>query len=80
MININEADKHAVTALARLNTPGNDVLLIFFASLVDETKDKLVGAREMDIIHRLQGRAEAYQDLLKAVEDAVKVENARKGF
>lgn len=75
MININKADTQAVKALARMNALGDDALLKFIKVLVEETKEKLVYADDMDVIRRLQGRAEAYQDLLKAVDDAAKVES-----
>lgn len=74
MININSASPQRIAALARLSQIGNDTILTFITDLAVEAKDKLVTANEMAIIHRLQGRAEAFQDLLKAVEDAVKVE------
>jgi hypothetical protein len=37
------------------------------------TKQKLVYANDMGTIHRLQGRAEAFEDLLKAIEESSKV-------
>jgi hypothetical protein len=44
---------------------------------LEGTKQKLVYANETSIIHRLQGRAEALEDLLKAVEESQKVVKAR---
>jgi hypothetical protein len=42
---------------------------------LESAKQKLVHAADMVQVHRLQGRAEALEDLLKAVEEAPKVEN-----
>ena len=44
---------------------------------LEETKQKLVYANEIDIIHRLQGRAEAFEDLLKAIEESQKIVRER---
>ena len=38
-------------------------------------KGRLVSATDMVTIHRLQGRAEAFEDLLKAIEESPKVVN-----
>jgi len=75
MINLNTAEQSVVRAIASLREPHNQKYLEFIQSQVDETKAKLVKADDMVLIHRLQGRAEAFEDLLKAVEDAVRVLN-----
>jgi hypothetical protein len=75
MINLNTVDLQAARALLRLREPGNEALLGLLQGLVEEAKTKLVYVDEMGLIHRLQGRAEAYEDLLKAVEEAAKVVN-----
>jgi hypothetical protein len=73
MINLNNVDNQAIRALLRLREPGNEAMLKLIESQVAETKQKLVKADDMVLIHRLQGRAEAFEDLLKAVEDARKL-------
>jgi len=73
MINLNTVDNQAIRALIRLREPGNEALLKLIESQVAETKQKLVKADDMVVIHRLQGRAEAFEDLIKAVEDARKL-------
>lgn len=73
MINLNSVDNQAIRALLRLLEPGNEAMLKLIESQVAETKQKLVKADDMVVIHRLQGRAEAFEDLLKAVEDARKI-------
>lgn len=75
MINLNAVDLQASRALLRLKEQGNEALLGLFRSQLEEAKTRLVFADDMGMIHRLQGRAEAFDDLLKAVEEAAKVVN-----
>jgi hypothetical protein len=75
MINLNSVSRQALQALNRLREPGNEALLQFLESQLAEAKQKLVYADDMGLIHRLQGRAEAYEDLLKAVEESSRVVN-----
>lgn len=73
MIDINSVDFQAVRALSRLKEPGNEVVLNLVASLLEDAKQKLVRADDTVLIHRLQGRAEAFEDLLRAAEESVEV-------
>ena len=73
MIDLNSADIQAVKALLRLKEPGNDALLRLIEAELEAAKQKLVKAVDSVQIHRLQGRAEAYEDLLRAVEESPKV-------
>ena len=75
MIDLNSADIQAVKGLSRLREPGNTALLKLIEAELEAAKQKLVHASDMVLIHRLQGRAEAFEDLLKAVEEAPAVEN-----
>jgi len=77
MINLNSMETAHVKALARLREPGYEKLLEVLQLQLEETKAQLVAADETARIHRLQGRAQAFDDLLKAVNDAVKVESRR---
>ena len=77
MINVNKLSSSEITALNRLREPGIDKILKVLQDELESTKQKLLYANEMDIIHRLQGRAEALEDLLKAVEESQKVVKAR---
>ena len=70
MIDLNSADPQSVKALARLREPSGEALLRLLQTEMDVAKQKLVYAGDMDAIHRLQGRAEAYEDLLRAAEEA----------
>jgi len=77
MINVNKLDSSEISALNRLREPGIDKVLTILQGELEDTKQKLVYANEMDIIHRLQGRAEAFEDLLKAIEESQKVVRER---
>lgn len=74
MIDLNNADLQAIKALTRLREPGNEAFLRLIQAELDSAKQKLVHASDMVQVHRLQGRAEALNDLLEAVKDAPKVE------
>ena len=76
MIDLNSVDTQAVSALIRLREPGNEALLrLLLEAELETAKLKLVHAADMVQVHRLQGRAEAFADLLEAAKDAAKVEN-----
>jgi len=75
MIDLNSIDKQQVRALLRLKEAGSDKLLEFFKDEIDRGTQKLVKATDMVEIHRMQGRVEAYEDLLRAIEESAKVAN-----
>ena len=77
MINVNKLDSLEISALNRLREPGINKVITILQGELEDTKQKLVYANEMDIIHRLQGRAEAFEDLLKAIEESQKVVKER---
>jgi hypothetical protein len=77
MINVNKLDSLEISALNRLREPGINKVITILQGELEDTKQKLVYANEMDIIHRLQGRAEAFEDLIKAIEESQKVVKAR---
>ena len=77
MINVNKLSSSEITALNRIREPGINQVLKVLQDELESTKQKLVYANEMDVIHRMQGRAEALEDLLKAVDESQKVEKAR---
>jgi hypothetical protein len=77
MINVNKLDSLEISALNRLREPGINKVITILQGELEETKQKLVYANEMGLIHRLQGRAEAFEDLLKAIEESQKVVKAR---
>ena len=65
MINVNKLSSSEITALNRIREPGINQVLKVLQDELESTKQKLVYANEMDVIHRMQGRAEALEDLLK---------------
>lgn len=73
MINVNKLDFQEVTALNRLREPGFDRVITTLRGEIEEAKQRLVHADDTAYIHRLQGRAEAFEDLLKAIEESQKV-------
>jgi hypothetical protein len=73
MINVNSLSVSEVSALKRLREPGVNKILTVLENELASTKQKLVYANDMGTIHRLQGRAEAFEDLLKAIEESSKV-------
>jgi len=73
MIELNRADSRVLEALSRMKEPGNQAVLNVISSEMEDAKQKLVRAGDMAMIHRLQGRAEALEDLLRAVDDASSV-------
>jgi hypothetical protein len=75
MIDLNLCDPQQVKALLRIKETGQDALLAFFKTEADVAKARLVKATDMVTIHRLQGRAEAFEDLLTSIEEAAKVVN-----
>ena len=77
MINVNKLDSSEISALNRLREPGINKVIMILQGELEATKQKLVYANEMGTIHRLQGRAEAFEDLIKAIEESQKVVKAR---
>jgi hypothetical protein len=73
MIYVNKLETQAVRALNGLREPGNEALLALLKNELEGAKQKLVYANETGILHRLQGRAEAFEDLLKAIDESQKV-------
>lgn len=75
MIDLNSADPQAVQAINRLREPAAQAFLKLIEAELASAKQKLVRAPDMVTIHRLQGRAEAFEDILKAVEESSQIEN-----
>ena len=75
MIDLNLCDPQHVQALLRLKETGETALLGLFEAEAELAKARLVSATDTVTIHRLQGRAEAFEDLLKAIEESPKVAN-----
>ena len=74
-MDLNLCDQQHVKALLRLKETGETALLGLFKAEAELAKARLVSATDTVTIHRLQGRAEAFEDLLMSVELAAKVIN-----
>lgn len=79
MININAFEASEVRALAVLAGMNYETLRLLIKGFAQKAKDNLVTAGDTVSIHRLQGRAGAFEDLLKAAEDAAAVVTRAKG-
>ena len=75
MIDLNLCDQQQINALLRIKEPGNSALIALLEGQIEKAVSRLTQADDMVTIHRLQGRCEAFKDLLKAIEDASKVVN-----
>jgi len=73
MIDLNLTDRQQAQALLQIKETGNDQLPSLLRAEAETAKTMLVVATDTVRIHRLQGRVEAFEDLLKAIEDAPKV-------
>ena len=73
MIDLNLCDPQQAQALLQIKETGNDQLPSLLRAEAQDAKTMLVVATDTVRIHRLQGRVEAFEDLLKAIEDAPKV-------
>lgn len=73
MIDLNLCEKQQVQALLQIKETGNNQLPSLLRAEAETAKAKLVTATDTVSIHRLQGRAEAFEDLLTAIEDSPKV-------
>jgi len=74
MINVRELSNQELQALDRMRLD-NAVVLKLIAAHFEAAKQKLVREGDMVLIHRLQGRAEAYEDLLRAVDESAEALN-----
>jgi hypothetical protein len=72
MINTNTLSVQEKQALNRLQDPSTGKVLELLQRELDGAKQKLVYASDTGIIHRLQGRAEAFEDLLTVVKESQK--------
>ena len=73
MIDLNLCDRQQAQALLQIKETGNDQLPSLLRAEAENAKAKIVTATDTVSIHRLQGRAEAFEDLLRAIEDSPKV-------
>tara|TARA_Y100000114_G_scaffold121475_1_gene116670 strand:- start:482 stop:715 length:234 start_codon:yes stop_codon:yes gene_type:complete len=75
MIDLNLCTKQQINGLLRIKETGDTALKALLEEQIDKTVSRLIQADDMATIHRLQGRCEAFKDLLTAIEDSPKVSN-----
>jgi hypothetical protein len=66
-------DPQHMQALVRCKLGDNGALLDLFRKKLEHTKDALVLADDLVLVHRLQGRAEVLADFLEAVEKSSEI-------
>ena len=75
MIDLNLCTKQQINGLLRIKETGDTALKALLEEQIDKTVSRLLQADDMATIHRLQGRCEAFKDLLTAIKDSPKVSN-----
>ena len=75
MIDLNLCDQQQINALLRIKETANNALIALLEEQTEKAVSRLLQADDMATIHRLQGRCEAFKDLLKAIDDSPKVAN-----
>ena len=75
MIDLNLCDKQQINALLKIKETGNTALLALLEEQIQKAVSRLQQADDMVMVHRLQGRCEAFNDLLTAIEESPKVVN-----
>lgn len=75
MIDLNLCDQQQINALLRIKETSNNALIALLEEQTEKAVSRLLQADDMATIHRLQGRCEAFKDLLKAIDDSPKVAN-----
>ena len=75
MIDLNLCTKQQINGLLRIKETGDTALKALIEEQIDKTVSRLLQADDMATIHRLQGRCEAFKDLLTAIDDSPKVAN-----
>ena len=75
MIDLNLCTKQQINGLLRIKETGDTALKALLEEQIDKTVSRLLQADDMATIHRLQGRCEAFKDLLTAIDDSPKVAN-----
>jgi len=74
MIDLNLTDVKHVQALLKIKEAGSaNPFIAFLEGEIQDAAARLIKADDTVTIHRLQGRAEAFQDLLAAIEESHKV-------
>ena len=75
MVDLNELTPDQIRSLAALRQIGGEKIFGVIEVFVSDCQDQLVSADNMVRIHRLQGRVEAYRDLIQAAKDAAVIDS-----
>lgn len=75
MIDLNLCDQQQINALLKIKETGNTAFIALLEEQIEKAVSRLQQADDMVMIHRLQGRCEAFKDLLTAVKESHKVVN-----
>lgn len=75
MIDLRTISDQELQALNRVKSPENEMFRRLIASQVEELKQKLVAESDTVRIYRTQGRADALQDLLRAINESAEALN-----
>jgi hypothetical protein len=75
MIDLNLCTQQQINGLLRIKETGDTALKALLEEQIEKAVSRLIQADDMVTIHRLQGRCEAFKDLLKAIDDSPKVAN-----
>jgi|TARA_R110002096_G_scaffold36921_5_gene102817 hypothetical protein len=75
MIDLNLCNQQQINALLKIKETGNTAFIALLEEQIEKAVLRLQQADDMVMIHRLQGRCEAFNDLLTAVKESHKVVN-----
>lgn len=75
MIDLNLCNQQQINALLKIKETGNTAFVALLEEQIEKAVSRLQQADDMVMIHRLQGRCEAFKDLLTAVQESHKVVN-----
>jgi hypothetical protein len=75
MIDLYLCDQQQINALLKIKETGNTAFVALLEEQIEKAVSRLQQADDMVMIHRLQGRCEAFKDLLTAVQESHKVVN-----
>ena len=75
MIDLNLCNQQQINGLLRIKETSDTALKALLEEQIEKAVSRLIQADDMVTIHRLQGRCEAFNDLLTAIEESPKVVN-----
>lgn len=73
MLNANDLTPQAIRALSQVPQINDGQVITALEDALSSVRQKLVYAGDMVLIHRLQGKAQAIEELLQAIKDSTEV-------